>query len=164
MNDLWAEDIGGAVVVKTPVALLKEQASLLGKKTQNLVIGKVVSVPNMHDSESNKRITHRFYVVAPALGDYSYTLFSVSHGLDMYPLMVVVEVNVFKELSDDVKAKRYTLGFVVSDNAVSINSEDEFIDVLGQILKSNRVRQVINGLLAQSLEYVDVSDSGDVGE
>ena len=42
MNDLWAEDIG-VTTVKTPVAILKEQASLLGNKTQNLVIGEVLS-------------------------------------------------------------------------------------------------------------------------
>ncbi len=44
MTDLWPETIG-TVRVKSPVAILREQASLLGQKTQNLVQAQVKGGP-----------------------------------------------------------------------------------------------------------------------
>ncbi|MCX7110575.1 MAG: hypothetical protein NTX45_10690 [Proteobacteria bacterium] len=142
MNDLWAEDIG-ITTVKTPVAILREQASLLGKKTQNLVIGEVIS--SSQDNVKEQKITNRFNIKAPALGNYRYNLFSISHGIDIYPLTMFVEGGILTELTtSDV--------IFGSHNPRVIRSEADFLSVLNKILKSKRTKQVVHALLAQCLE------------
>ena len=141
MNDLWAEDIG-ITTVKTPVAILKEQASLLGRKTQNLVIGEVIS--SSQEAEE-PRITQRFNIKAPALGNYRYNLFSISHGIDVYPLAMSVENSIVSELFNSNLISG-------SHNPRIIRSEEEFLDILNKILKSKRTKQVVHALLAQCLE------------
>jgi hypothetical protein len=42
-NDLWPSDIAANSNLRTPVTILKEQAALLGQKTDNLVIATVSS-------------------------------------------------------------------------------------------------------------------------
>ena len=64
MNDLWAEDIV-TETVRTPVAILRGQASLLGKKTQNVILAEV-------DSDVSREFKHNFNIKVPALGYYSY--------------------------------------------------------------------------------------------
>lgn len=58
-----------------PVAILMEQAAALGKKTGHLLEGRVNT---KIDDEGN--FIHSFYVIAPSLDNYSYDLFSISHG------------------------------------------------------------------------------------
>ena len=59
MVDLWPKDIS-EISIKSPVAILREQASLLGQKTKGLVTAEVKSVsmttvdyqhPNLVDSD-----------------------------------------------------------------------------------------------------------------
>ncbi|PZN82097.1 MAG: hypothetical protein DM484_07035 [Candidatus Methylumidiphilus alinenensis] len=142
MNDIWAEDIG-ITTVKTPVAILKEQASLLGRKTQNLVVGEVIS--SSQDAIEEPKITQRFNIKAPALGNYRYNLFSISHGIDIYPLTIYLENSIVSELA----TTNLILG---SHNPRLIRSEEEFLGILNRILKSKRTKQVVHALLAQCLE------------
>ena len=61
MEDLWPKEIGTAEIT-SPVAILREQASLLGQKTKNLVEADVSPLNNDTDT-----IFYHFYIVAPAL-------------------------------------------------------------------------------------------------
>src|SRR5437879_4450707 len=66
--------------IRTPVAILREQAALLGPKTQNLVEAKVQTHP------LGSYLSHSFKLSVPAL-DYVYQLFSVNHPVDhLYPV------------------------------------------------------------------------------
>ncbi|MEI7866918.1 MAG: hypothetical protein WCI11_03430 [Candidatus Methylumidiphilus sp.] len=132
MNDLWAEDIA-TEKVRTPVAILREQASLLGKKTQNVVLAEVVT-------SAGSRFHHRFNITAPALGDYSYTLFSINHPIGPYPLEVDLDDDIAKELGKSI------------DRNMTIENEADFINLLNQILKAERTKHIIRILLAQSSE------------
>ena len=77
-TDLWGEI--QTQNLRTPVTILKEQAALLGPKTQNIVEAKVVTQP------SNDRFLHAFNLVVPALDFYTYQLFYVVHSIDLYPV------------------------------------------------------------------------------
>jgi hypothetical protein len=79
--DLWGEITPTAV--RTPVSILKEQASLLGAKTSHIVEGKVGT------QISGTGFFHSFNVVVPALDNYSYELFRIWHEVDPYPVRVV---------------------------------------------------------------------------
>ena len=78
--DFWGEL--GVDHVKSPVSILREQAALLGKKTNNLIEAQVGTEAFQSD------FIHSFNIVVPAL-DYRYLLFSIRHGANIYPIKVM---------------------------------------------------------------------------
>jgi hypothetical protein len=115
--DLWGDITPSAV--RTPASILREQASLLGAKTRHTIEGQVetqISVGTFY---------HSFNLVVPALENYSYELFKISHQLTLYPIYV---------------------GYP------DPNAEDEqaFVKWLGQKLSSAETKRIIGNLLAQA--------------
>jgi hypothetical protein len=108
----------------------------LEKKTQNVVLAEVVS------SAGNKFV-YNFNITAPALGDYTYKLFTISHPIDLYPLQLLLDRGVAKDIG--ITRKGFEAQFFCN-----INDEAEFLKVLDQILKADRTKQIIRNLLAQS--------------
>jgi hypothetical protein len=112
------------VKLRTPVSILREQAALLGQKTKNLLEAEV-STNTWHGE-----LRHSFKIVAPAL-DYSFELFSVTHGVDLYPSSgKSANQNMPTELPD----------------------EDAFIEWVREQLSSERTLRLIQSLLAQVSE------------
>lgn len=140
--DLWPEKIG-VVRYKSPVAILREQASLLGQKTRNIVTAEVSEGDN-----GGEWFSYFFHIVAPALGNYRYKLLSISHEISLYPVEISVEDTIFDEIDRRFKAFRENtdIQYIVS------NSEEEFIEVLRAIFGSKKCFQVITALLSQSDE------------
>lgn len=116
--DLWGEISPN--VVRTPVSILREQASLLGVKTGNLIEGKVES------RVAGSLLNHSFNLVVPALDNYSYELFQISHGVNLYPVHV---------------------GF---QYVVDLENEEAFVKWLAQKLSSAETKRIIGNLLAQA--------------
>ena len=116
-TDLWG-DLAPAEV-RTPLSIMREQAALLGTKTQNLVEAVVSTVV------VGEEFTHYFNLVVPALSNYAYQLFVVSHRIDLYPL--TVRNPEFRQLEN----------------------EHEFVEWLGRTLSSIETRKIISNLLAQ---------------
>lgn len=106
---------------RAPVTILREQAGALYRKTKGLLEGEVRTLARFDQFE------HSFYVVAPALDRYGYELFSVSHGVDLYPV--------------SVKSG--------PDQGRSLASEQEFSMWLKQTLGSKETLRVLSALLAQ---------------
>ena len=79
-DDLWPENIAESNMV-TPVAILREQAALLGDKTKQLVTGEVQT------TTTGNMFVHSFSVAAPTL-NYRYELFRVQHPAAFYPLVL----------------------------------------------------------------------------
>ena len=79
--DLWP-DLGQAEIVP-PVAILRQQATALGKKTNYLLDGRVGTTVGLDGT-----FRHTFSIIAPTLGDYSYELFWIEHHADQYPVKV----------------------------------------------------------------------------
>ncbi|MBV9761347.1 MAG: hypothetical protein JO340_12345 [Acidobacteriaceae bacterium] len=106
--------------IRTPAAILREQAALLGQKTKNLIEARVDLVP-MGD-----RIFHIFKLVVPTLGGYVYELFRVSNTVaNLYPVRV--------------ERPRQEL-----------STEGEFVEWVGERLSSPDTRRVLSSLLAQA--------------
>lgn len=140
MVDLWAENIGVSTL-RPPVVILKEQASLLGQKTKNIIKADAGSSSSYKD-----HIRHDFYIVAPALDNYHYKLFSISHhSIKFYPVNF--------DLNRDMKDEIYG-----NDPDIQTDSEEEFVDFLEKILKSDETKRVVHSLLTQSSgDFVQVS-------
>ena len=117
-DDLWPANIADSRLT-TPVAILKEQARLLGEKTAELVKGEVITQP------TNDIFIHYFYITAPTL-KYRYELFTVSHGVSFYPLTIRQ-----------------------GDHSVKAATEESFRDNLKQFLSSQHSVNVVHSILAQ---------------
>lgn len=116
-TDFWG-DIAPELV-RTPVAIMKEQAALLGKKTQHVVEARVSTTVD------DSRFVHRFRLVVPALEEYTYELFRVSHGVDIYPVSEAHELNPLKDA-------------------------EAFTNWLRHTLSSDKTKKIIGNLLAQA--------------
>jgi hypothetical protein len=102
---------------------MREQAALLGRKTKNLVEAKVAT------SVLLGGFTAHFNLVVPALGNYTYELFKVRHGVEPYPVEVPLEI---------------------PHPALSLKSEEEFVSWLQQTLSSPKTKRIVSNLLAQA--------------
>jgi len=117
-TDLWG-DIQ-AKAIRTPVSILREQATLLGPKTQNLIEAKVATTTELGT------FFHSFNLVVPALDSYTYRLFRVSHQIELYPIRVH------------------------GDPIVDLADEGAFSDWLRQRLSSEETKRIIASLTAQA--------------
>src|SRR5436305_800233 len=106
-NDLWPVDIIDQTI-KPPTKILKEQAALLGPKTQNLVTAEVETV-----TRPANRFRHIFYLVSPALDNYRFGLFQIEQGLRLYPVEFILDDDTSEELN--------------LDEELTANSEEEFV-------------------------------------
>jgi hypothetical protein len=71
--DFWPDDIGQSDL-RTPLALLREQAVALGEKTKNVVTAAVES------SSDGDSFVHQLYITAPGM-NYKYQLLVPSYAL-----------------------------------------------------------------------------------
>lgn len=120
-DDLWP-DLTGEPEVKSPLLILREQATKLGTKTSNIIEAEVSANPG------NDGFLHvRLILKAPALNGYEYVLLSVNQPVDLYPV----------NLTDDF----------FGDTA---KNEQEFKQFLEKLFKSDRTVKIITSLIAQS--------------
>jgi hypothetical protein len=115
-TDLWGEI--EATQIRTPLVILREQAALLGTKTKNLVEASVKTHAN------GDAFAHNFNLVVPALDNYTYNLFTITHGPSIYPISVLYKSTQFE-------------------------TEQEFIEWLGAKLSSPDTKRIVANLLAQ---------------
>lgn len=113
-----------------PIAVLKELAQELNKRTKGLLFARVEQKIN---SDGNL-FSLDFYITAPSLNNYSYEAFTVIHDLGLYPLRI----------------------WNSSNNLIAeADNQEEFEKGLKLIFSSPEIKKVINGLLAQVKQIDD---------
>ncbi len=150
MVDLWPDDIT-ETKLKAPVAILREQASILGQKTQNIVEGEVEALePDILSAilasdmgDPNETFFYGFYLHAPALRGYRYKVFSMWHDDGLYPVKFDITVDTHQGPN----------GKTAHQQEVSAKNEDEFLKILSTIFSSQKVRNVVAAIIAQSEGY-----------
>jgi hypothetical protein len=125
MPDLWPEELK-TLEITPPSSILREQANLLTQKTKGLVEGQV-EVMRRSDQDDH-RLEIAFYLVAPNLDEYSYRLLTVDHPVSYYPLTV----NSHSEANFECA------------------NEEEYLKALQKIFNSDKTRNTIGAMLAQS--------------
>lgn len=131
IDDLWPEGIAAAAGATPPLTILKQQASLLGRKTKNLVEAEV----HTEVTDFQRLLRHTFFLVAPVVGLSGYPLLSVEHPVTrIYP--ATIKVN-----PDD--PSRSVNVFLAKDKA-------EFKQHLKAVFAQDHAKRVIANLLAQS--------------
>ncbi len=110
--------------LRMPLGILRQQASVLGRKTRNAVTARVVS------DQEGKNFVHALELVAPALGNYTYVVLTVQHPVSVYPMRV--------------------LDHLRDDQVRDAHSEEEFEGILRDILSCAEMKRILEVLLAQS--------------
>ena len=132
MLNLWPDDIAPSVPnPNLPVIIVREQASLLGKKTNNLIEAEVMQVVDP------EKFIYNFLIVAPVLNSYKYRLFTILHHISPYPVVFDIDKEVCEEL--DLGKSEYMA-----------QSEIEFIEILRAVLHTKKTQEVIGTLLSMS--------------
>jgi hypothetical protein len=139
MLDLWPPEIENERV-ESPVMTLREQASLLGEKSGNLVQGEVVG-----DNNSPKNLTYYFYIVAPTLGNYRYQLFYLEHEIYAYPLKIYVEEAILDEIKMNVKVDAF-----IDHEFIRVDTETDLNETLKAIFWAKKTRRIITALISQA--------------
>jgi hypothetical protein len=121
-KNLWG-DLSALEIVRTPKDILKEQASFLTKATEGVLVG------NVDEMDANGDFRYDLDVQVPSLNDYTYTLLSITHGIDLYPVRVSARAAGLTETCDD---------------------EKDFEAVLRKVLSSKEVKLILSRLLSQA--------------
>jgi hypothetical protein len=148
--DLWPDTIKVEKMI-TPVTILRQQASLLGRKTKNIIQGEVEKGTGDFSSDS---FAYTFYIVTPALNNYRYRLLSISYGVYLYPVAIKIED---KEILEEISSKFIAILTKSGILGITANSEPEFLNILRAIFNSAKVMRVISVLLSQSDPSYDPS-------
>ena len=144
MIDLWPNELS-TVVQRSPLTILKEQASLLGEKTQNIVIAVLENFGMLGPlTVRNYPFKYGFVLTCPALGDYRFRLFSIGFDIDIYPVRFGLDSDVAEEIIEDTHVEPCKNGTYQASN------EEEFIEILKRIFSSRKAVQVIRALLSQA--------------
>jgi hypothetical protein len=142
IEDLWpAIEAPGSL---PPLAVLRQQASLLGPKTQNLVQARVTT------ETSGPNLVHTFSIVAPALDYYSYALFNAVHrATALFPVQ-------FQDVAKHAEEAVSGEGVHESRGGALVAHDEEGLRrILGLILSSEHTKRVISALVAQSQAAAD---------
>jgi hypothetical protein len=128
---LWPSVVA-KTTLRSPAAILKEQAGFLGQATQNVVRGEV----RLKDRGMGE-LSYGFSLVAPALNNYRLELFEiVQDPLKIYP--VTIRSSFLNELD---------LPF---GSAWTAQDEGSLLSMLKQIFANGKVMEAVQALLAQS--------------
>lgn len=124
MKNLWPDDINvDEAVIKTPSHILRQQASLLGQKTRNLVKARV------YHKQEGENFSYRLELVGNII-EYDCTLLTISHGIEIYPV--------------EIKAKELV---------EKVENENQFIETLREILNLASTKKLIRAIIAQSVSF-----------
>ena len=133
IDDLWPSDIAASEGEVPPIAILKQQASLLGQRTKNLLEAEVKT----ETDDFQRMFKHTLILVAPALNFYRYPLLAVEHHVTkMYP--ATIKVTWLDKPPGDTILE------------ISARNEEAFKSELRRVLGDDETKRVIATLLAQS--------------
>ncbi|MBS1917002.1 MAG: hypothetical protein JST87_12055 [Bacteroidetes bacterium] len=125
-NNLWPsfENIPD---IKTPKSVLLEQAMYLENASKNLL--KVQIATGSRAASGKETIVYRFNIIAPFLGNYSFSLLTLEHDIFLYPLLITCQL---------------------LNRSYNIQTEKDFFEILKTIFNDQKTIDTINNLLSQS--------------
>lgn len=141
--DFWSDDI--KVDVLPPIAILKAQEGVLARKTQGMLQAKLSS------TERGTLVQHHLDLIAPGLNFYRERLLAATHDREkLYPVVVTAEsfapdrLNPMEQVIIAVQRSEYPS--VTQRRAAT---DEEFIRLVQDVLRSGEVRALIHLLIAR---------------
>jgi len=144
--DLWPNDISTDVL--TPLAIMRSQVPGLERRTKGLLEADISSV------EKEKEIVHNFDLVAPAVDRVRERILVVTHERNrVYPAKMEAAVFGRNSPGSDYYGTSFTARAM---------SQEDFLKLLSEVIRSPEVRSSIESLIARSNE-VSVQGAGEQG-
>jgi hypothetical protein len=137
MGSLWPDDLPAGTQKPSQSAAAGAGAALK-KHTNNALAADVVKRTVTHPDPVT--FNYSFVLIAPALGNYSYSLINFDHPVELYPVKVIVD--------EEMKASLPEI--FPNERTVMAKDEEEFLKIVEAIFSSDRTRSIIRGLLSQS--------------
>ena len=138
MNDLWLDKYQ-KTRKKPPGSFLNEQALKLGQKTNHQVEPKVSSSKVLY--QYNDTLWYKLLLSIPTLPHYRRGHLTMMHGADFYPVLFLIDEEIKQELRPELEEHNRLL---------TVESEEEFRDVLQGIFKSKETERIVNSLRARN--------------
>lgn len=138
--------------IETPKSILESQAAFLPKLTERKVYAQVqnISEEKLNAVPTVKRdFNYGFYLKSDYLDKYSYNLFSIHHNINIYPLNISIGSDLKEEIEIDITFSGIEKR-VDSNNTFIVKDGEKFKYVIGAILKSENVRNIISSLISLS--------------
>lgn len=126
MTEYWPNDLIDDSI-KPPISILRDVATELNQKTGGLLTASITDPDNQ-----TRSLLYRFYVIAPALNDFSCEIFRMRSEMSLYPVTLG---------SDFLQNSR---------EAIICDNESELIGEIRRILSLPNVKKTISALVAQS--------------
>lgn len=156
MVDLWPNDMETYdELADTPLGILKEQASLLGERTKNVVRAEVrVTTTNSNSFDrfgiigstggNDDSFLYEFFIVAPFLENYKFRLFVVRQKvMALYPAIVILDNDALIDNTfPEAKGKPRLL--------INAKDQDQFEEILLKIFSAPNTQSLIKLLVSQS--------------
>ena len=127
VESFWA--IPDVTDIRTPLSILREQASALTEQTKGVLVGDVKT-----QSVNNGALEIDLELFVPALNNYRYRILTYRQPVQFYP----------GELFPANKRENNRLPFI------PILNEEEFISEIKNTLSSASIKSVLTSLLAQT--------------
>ena len=112
-------------IVRTPKKILQEQAGFLTTATEGSLIGQVDDQRTMVPD-----FTYSLEVRVPSLNNYTFTLLSIEHSLELYPLQV--------------------MRYAIAEPSIRCRNQAAFESLLEGYLSSKEVKSILSKLLSQA--------------
>lgn len=156
MDNYWS--IGTREEVKTPYNYVEQQCNYLNKITGGKVIARIETYEGKYKSEYSRilnvgsffgeqydvqddlgdkdnKFVYQFYLTSEFAPKYKYRIMFMAYGVSLYPL----EISLEKSIADEIGSM---------NTEMVIDTEEEFLELLKSILKTEKVVGVVNNLLA----------------
>lgn len=142
MKNLWPVKFEPSTL-RAPKTILEEQAGFLAQITGGLVIAELSSASSLDRirMSPSRDFAFRLDIVGPFLDNFRFNVLLLSHDVALYPVAVMLEEEVGKELG---AAKSY------GEYEIRAASPDELEATLETVLKSKRIDSVIGSIMSLS--------------
>lgn len=120
VESFWA--IPDVTNIRTPMSILREQATALTEQTK----GKLVGVVEVHKG-ADEELYVQLDVSVPALNDYRYRLLTYNQPIELYPGSL----------------------FIGNEGPRAVFNEAAFLTNIKSVLSSDKVKNVLVSLLSQ---------------
>ena len=126
--------------IKTPARVMQEEASIISKRTNNKVRANV-GVVDTYIPKHKGLFMYDFSLETPARPQYSYSHFFITYDLDFYPVEFYMPD---EEMHEDLELYLGKRG----PGSIPAESEEEFIEILDYLLKSEELQDVVSSMEA----------------
>jgi hypothetical protein len=121
VESFWA--VPDVATMRTPLTILREQATALTEQTNGLIVGRVEA-----KQQQDGNLSISLEATVPALNEYSVRILNYEQPIALYPGRV------------------YGIGIPIYE---TINNEDDFVVVVKKVLSSAQIKNILTSLMSQ---------------